>query len=103
MLLTNIKGKNKCMHRNMGQNSELLLGYMFALRRYTLSNQKCMFKLKQVRNFRAISVMVEVRNLVESTDGKQYLSLAYIIFCFTVSAKPMIKILPKYLGDFIKN
>lgn len=67
----------------MGQNSELLLGYIFALRRYTLSNRKCMFKLKQVRNFRAISVMVEVRNLVESTDGKQYLfitSLYYFLF-----------------------
>lgn len=29
--------------------------------------------------------------------------LAFIIFCFIANAKSMIKIFPKYLGDFIKE
>lgn len=89
----------------MGRKSEPLVGHMlakFAWRRYTLNSQYSISKLKQDRDFRAISVMIEAGNsmwaLMESNIC-HWLTL----FRFIVSAKFMIKILPKYLGSFIKN
>lgn len=67
-------GECKC---DMSRKSTLLLRHIFAwfARRYKLSSQKCISRLEQ--DFRTVSVMVEAGNLVESTDGKQYLSSFY--------------------------